>query len=70
MHFSLLSLGEILKGITVLAVSKRRDGVQEWLDGTLHPRFEDRILPVTAPSGALGRSLRRMPIAGKTGQGR
>lgn len=28
---------------------KRRDGLQEWLDATLRPWFEGRILPVTAP---------------------
>jgi predicted nucleic acid-binding protein len=49
LYFSVISLGEILKGITVLPVSKRRDGLQEWLDGTLRPWFEGRILPVTTP---------------------
>ena len=49
LYFSVISLGEILKGITVLPVSKRRDGLQEWLDGMLRPWFEGRILPVTAP---------------------
>jgi toxin FitB len=39
LYFSVISLGEILKGITVLPVSKRRDGLQEWLDGTLRPWF-------------------------------
>jgi toxin FitB len=47
LHFSVISLGEILKGITILPASKRRDGIQEWLDGTLRPWFGDRILPVT-----------------------
>jgi predicted nucleic acid-binding protein len=49
LYFSVISLGEILKGITVRPVSKRRDGLQEWLDGTLRPWFEGRILPVTPP---------------------
>jgi predicted nucleic acid-binding protein len=40
LYFSVISLGEILKGITVLPASKRRDGLQEWLDGTLRPWFE------------------------------
>jgi predicted nucleic acid-binding protein len=48
LYFSVISLGEILKGITILPVSKRRVGLQEWLDGTLRPWFEGRILPVTA----------------------
>jgi len=37
LFFSVISLGEILKGLTVLPSSKRRDGLQEWLDGTLRP---------------------------------
>ena len=49
LHFSVISLGEVLKGITVLPASKRRDGLQEWLDVTLRPWFENRILPVTLP---------------------
>jgi predicted nucleic acid-binding protein len=49
LYFSVISLGEILKDITVVPESKRRDGSQEWLDGTLRPWFAGRILPVTAP---------------------
>ncbi len=49
LYFSVISLGEILNGITVLPVSRRRDGLQEWLDEILRPWFADRILPVTAP---------------------
>ena len=49
LHFSVISVGEILKGITVLPLSKRRVSLQEWLDGALRPWFEGRILPVTIP---------------------
>lgn len=49
LYFSVISLGEILKGITVLPVSKRRGELQQWLDETLRPWFEDRILPVNEP---------------------
>jgi predicted nucleic acid-binding protein len=49
LYFSVISLGEIVKGITVLPASQRREGLQDWLDGTLRPWFEGRILPVTAP---------------------
>ena len=48
LHFSVISLGEILRSIAVLPASKRRVGLQEWLDSTLRPWFEGRILPVTA----------------------
>ena len=61
LFFSVISLGEILKGITILPASKHRAGLQEWLDGTLRPWFEGRILPVTAPiaerwASALGKN--------------
>jgi predicted nucleic acid-binding protein len=49
LYFSVISLGEILKGITLLPASKRREGLQEWLDSTLRPWFDGRILSVTAP---------------------
>jgi toxin FitB len=49
LYFSVMSLGEILRGITILPSGKRRDGLQEWLNATLRPWFEGRILPVTAP---------------------
>ena len=49
LYFSVISLGEILKGITVLPASKRRNGLQQWLDETLRPWFEGRILPVNEP---------------------
>jgi toxin FitB len=49
LYFSVISLGEILKGITVLPVSKRRSGLQQWLDETLRPWFDGRMLPVDEP---------------------
>ncbi len=47
LFLSAISLGEILKGITIVPSGKRRAGLQEWLDGTLRPWFGPRILPVT-----------------------
>jgi predicted nucleic acid-binding protein len=46
LYFSVISLGEILKGVTVLPDSARRRQLQEWLDGTLRPWFHGRILSV------------------------
>ena len=43
---SVVSLGEILKGITILPDSKRRKALQQWLDETLRPWFDGRILPI------------------------
>jgi predicted nucleic acid-binding protein len=49
LHFSVVSLGEILKGVTVLPESKRRSQLEQWLDETLRPWFQGRILPVNEP---------------------
>jgi predicted nucleic acid-binding protein len=61
LYLSVVSLGEILKGITVLPASKRRSGLQQWLDETLRPWFEGRILPVNEPVaerwGSSGRTM-------------
>jgi predicted nucleic acid-binding protein len=46
LYFSVVSLGEILKGITILEHGKRRTQLQQWLDETLRPWFDRRILPV------------------------
>jgi toxin FitB len=47
LFLSVVSLGEIFKGLTVLPESKRRQQLQQWIDETLRPWFEGRILPVT-----------------------
>jgi predicted nucleic acid-binding protein len=47
LFFSVISLGEIFKGLTILPESKRRRELQQWVDETLRPWFEGRILPVS-----------------------
>jgi len=49
LFLSVVSLGEMLKGLTVLPASKRRRELQQWIDETLRPWFDGRILPVTEP---------------------
>jgi toxin FitB len=49
LFFSVISLGEIFKGLTILPESKRREQLQRWLDETLRPWFQGRILPVSEP---------------------
>ncbi|HKP95012.1 MAG TPA: type II toxin-antitoxin system VapC family toxin [Fibrobacteria bacterium] len=44
---SVLTLGEIQKGIAKLGDRKRKSALQMWLDSDLRIRFETRILPVT-----------------------
>jgi len=47
LFLSVLSLAEILRGIHRLPQSSHRLLLQKWLDDTLRPWFEGRILPVT-----------------------
>jgi toxin FitB len=47
LFLSVVSLGEIFKGITVLPEGKRRQQLQYWVDETLRPWFDGRILPIT-----------------------
>ena len=47
LYLSVVSLGEIFKGLTLLPVSKRRTQIEEWVDGTLRSWFGGRILPIT-----------------------
>jgi predicted nucleic acid-binding protein len=65
LFLSVVSLGEMLKGLTVLPASKRRQELQQWIDDTLRPWFDGRILPVTAHRRTLGRSRGRMPASGE-----
>jgi toxin FitB len=44
---SVLTLGEIQKGIARLDDKKRKATLQKWLDSDLRDRFGDRILPIT-----------------------
>jgi toxin FitB len=46
LYLSVISLGEILKGIATLPESKRRNELRVWLAQTLRPWFEGRILSV------------------------
>jgi predicted nucleic acid-binding protein len=46
LHLSVLTLGEIRKGIVTLVEGKRRAQLETWLEIDLRKRFEGRILPV------------------------
>jgi len=43
---SVLTLGDIQKGIAKLKNGNRRDAIQRWLDTELRERFSERTLPV------------------------
>ena len=46
LYLSVLTLGEIRKGVAFLAQSKRRTRLETWLDVDLQARFSGRILPI------------------------
>ena len=46
LYFSVVSLGEIQKGIVLLPASARRRDLQQWVERTLRPWFAGRILPI------------------------
>jgi predicted nucleic acid-binding protein len=47
MFLSVLTIGEICKGIAELPASQKRTGLQDWLDIEVRAWFAGRILPVT-----------------------
>jgi predicted nucleic acid-binding protein len=46
MAISVISVGEIQKGISRMPEGKRQQELQAWLDNELIPRFGDRALPL------------------------
>lgn len=48
LYLSVLTLGEIRKGIALLPQSRRRTHLETWLELELQPRFAGRILSVDA----------------------
>ncbi|HEX8980425.1 MAG TPA: type II toxin-antitoxin system VapC family toxin [Parasulfuritortus sp.] len=47
LHLSVLSLGEIRKGVEGMASGSRREKLRLWLEQDLPAWFEDRLLPVS-----------------------
>ena len=46
LYLSVLTVGEIRKGIVAMEQGKRRAALQSWLETDLKPRFSGRILPI------------------------
>ena len=46
LYLSVLTLGELRKGIAVHPDSVRRVRIEAWVEATLRPWFEGRILPI------------------------
>ena len=67
---SVLSLGEIEKGIAKLGDGARRQRIRTWLDGDLRDRFHGRVLPIDEAvarewgrlSGEAGRKGLSLPV--------
>jgi predicted nucleic acid-binding protein len=47
LFLSVMTLGEICKGIDLLPASQKRTGLQDWLEFDVRSWFAGRILPVT-----------------------
>lgn len=47
-HLSVITLGEIQRGIARLPASRRRTTLERWLDDDLVPRFDRQILAIDA----------------------
>ena len=48
LYLSVLTLGEIRKGVAALPQSKRRRRLESWLELELQSRFSGRVLPIDA----------------------
>jgi predicted nucleic acid-binding protein len=51
LYLSVVSVGELRRGFTLLPQSKRRAQLEQWFEQYLLPLFADRILPVTQSIG-------------------
>jgi predicted nucleic acid-binding protein len=49
LFLSVMTVGEIRKGIDMLQAGQKRSALQYWLDHDVRSWFEGRILPVTEP---------------------
>jgi toxin FitB len=49
LYLSVLTIGEIRKGVAGLSQSKRRTHLETWLEIELRARFAGRILPIDVP---------------------
>ena len=48
LHLSVLTLGEIRKGTTLLPPGNKRGQLEKWLETDLPTRFANRLLPINA----------------------
>lgn len=48
LYLSVLTLGEIRKGLALLPQGRRRTRIEAWIDVEVQSRFAGRILPITS----------------------
>lgn len=46
LYISIITIGEIAKGISKIPASKRKESLTKWLNESLPSRFQDRILVI------------------------
>ena len=66
LYASVLTCGEIRKGIEKLSPGRRRSHLEAWLERDLHEWFEDRLLVVDEPIANYCQSLGMACSSGKT----
>ena len=71
LYLSSIALGELMKGVTRLAIDdRRRERLAEWIETDLRGRFADRLVPITvsvamrwgAMAGEASRDGRTLPV--------
>ena len=63
LHMSVLTLGEIRKGVESLGTGRKKERLRLWLEQALRGWFEDRVLPVDEP--VADRWGRLLAVAGR-----
>lgn len=48
LFLSVVTLGELLKGLHKVADADRQRRIRDWLDEELRPRFRERLIPIDA----------------------
>ncbi len=46
LYLSVITIGEVMEGLTAMPIGKRRSGVQLWINDVLRPWFAGLVLPV------------------------
>ncbi|RCJ17972.1 recombinase [Nostoc minutum NIES-26] len=66
LYLSVITIGEIAKGISKLTASKRKESLLTWLNETLPNRFEHRILGIDISTMVLwGNLVGQLELSGR-----